>query len=124
MNRFFVDPRTARVAWTILVILVAIGFTYAVRRVLLLAALLLFFAYLLFPLVRLAQRWLISSRLLAIGVVYLAALSGAVLAVGPPLATEVQALAQKLPEMSMRVQSQAMVGSLVQTHTGEIIAYA
>jgi len=26
--------------------------------------------------------------------------------------------------MSMRVQSQAMVGSLVQTHTGEIIAYA
>jgi len=124
MNRFFVDPRTARVAWTILVILVAIGLTYAVRRVLLLAALLLFFAYLLFPLVRLAQRWLISSRLLAIGVVYLAALSGAVLAVGPPLATEVQALAQKLPEMSMRVQSQAMVGSLVQTHTGEIIAYA
>ena len=127
MNRFFLDPRTARVAWTILVILVGVGLTYAVRRVLLLAALSLFFAYLLFPLVRLTQRWLIASRPLAIGVVYLvvlAALSGVVLAVGPPLTIEVQALAQKLPEMSKRVQSRAMVGDLVQTHMGEIIAYA
>jgi len=127
MNRFFLDLRTARVAWTILVILVGIGLTYAVRRVLLLAELSLFFAYLLLPLVRLAQRWLISSRPLAIAVVYLvvlAALSGAVLAIGPPLTIEVQALAQKLPEMSKRVQNQEMVGSLVQTHMGEIIAYA
>jgi len=127
MNRFFLDLGTARVAWTILVILVGVGLTYAIRRVLLLAALSLFFAYLLFPLVRLAQRWLISSRPSAIGVVYLvvlAALSGVVLAVGPPLTIEVQALAQKLPEMSKRVQSRAMVGDLVQTHMGEIIAYA
>jgi len=127
MSRFSLDPRTARVAWTILVILVAVGLTYAVRRVLLLVALSLFFAYLLFPLVRLAQRWLISSRPLAIGAVYLvvvAALSGAVLAIGPPLTIEVQALAQKLPEMSKRVESREMLGSLVQTHMGEIIAYA
>jgi predicted PurR-regulated permease PerM len=68
MSRFSLDPRTARVAWTILVILVAVGLTYAIRRVLLLVAFSLFFAYLLFPLVRLTQRWLVASRPLAIGV--------------------------------------------------------
>ena len=144
MNRFFLDLRTARVAWTILVILVAVGLTYAVRRVLLLAALSLFFAYLLLPLVRLTQRWLISSRPLAIGVVYLvvlAALGGAGVAIGPRLSTEVQSLAQKLPEMSKQVQSGEIVGNLLQrrgwewrqigeieqllhTHMGEIIGYA
>src|SRR5205085_4413400 len=111
------DTRTARVAWTILVILVAVGLTYAVRRVLLLVALSLFFAYLLFPLVRLTQRWLISSRLLAIGVVYLvvlAALGGAGVAIGPRLSTEVHSLAEKLPEMSKQVQSGEIVGTLLQ----------
>ncbi len=144
MNRFFLDPRTARATWTILVFLGALGLVYAARGVLLIVALSLFFAYLLFPLVRLTQRWLIQSRPLAIVVVYLvvlAALGGGGLAVGPRLSTEVQSLAQKLPDMSTQIQSGELVRSLlagkgwegrqireidrlVQTHMGEIIGNA
>jgi predicted PurR-regulated permease PerM len=144
MSRFCLDPRTAKAAWTILVFLGGLGLLYAVRGVLLIVALSLFFAYLLFPLVRLAQRWVIASRPLAIVVVYLvvlAALGGAGVAIGPRLSTEVQNLAQKLPDMSRQVQSGELVTSLlarkgwegqqireidrlVQTHMGELIGYA
>lgn len=144
MNRFSLDPRTARAVWTILVFLGVFGLAYALRGVLFLIALSVFFAYLLFPLVQLTQRWLIQNRPVAIAIVYLvvlAALSGVGAAVGPRLSTEVQSLAQKLPEMSKRIQSGEMVVSvltregwewqqireidrLVQTHMGEIIGYA
>ena len=144
MNWFFLDLRTARATWTILVFLGALGLLYAMRGVLLIVALSLFFAYLLFPLVRLTQRWLVQSRPLAIVVVYLvvlAALGSAGVAIGPPLSTEVRSLAQKLPEMSTQIQSGEFVTSLlvrkgwewqqireidrlVHTHMGEIIVYA
>lgn len=143
MNLFFLDPRAARATWTILAILGVLGLAYVVRGVLLLIALSVFFAYLLFPVVRLTQRWLIDSRLVAIGVVYLVvlvAVSGIGVGVGPRLSTEVQSLAQQLPEMSKRIQSGEMVVSfmaregwerqqiraidrLVQTHMGAIIGY-
>ncbi len=144
MDRFLLDPRAARATWTVLVCLGTLGLLYAARWVLLIVALSLFFAYLLFPLVRLAQRWLIQSRPLAIVVVYLvvlAAVGGAGLALGPRLSTEVQGLAQKLPDMSAQIQSGELVRSLlarkgwegrqireidrlVQTHMGEIIGNA
>jgi predicted PurR-regulated permease PerM len=144
MSRFCLDPRTARATWTIVVFLGALGLLYAVRGMLLIVALSLFFAYLLFPLVRLAQRWVTKSRPLAIVVVYLvviAALGGAGVAVGPRLSTEVQSLTQKLPAMSKQVQSGELVTNLltrkgwegqqireidrlVQTHMGEVIGYA
>jgi predicted PurR-regulated permease PerM len=143
-SRFGLDLRAARVTWTILVFLGALVLVYAVRHVLFLGALALFFAYLLFPLVRLAQRWVVDSRPLAIAMVYLlvlAALGGAGVAVGPRLATEVQGLAQQLPEMSKRIQNGEIVVSLlarkgwewkqireidrlVQSHMGEIVGYA
>jgi len=126
------------------VLLGVFGLAYALRGVLLLIALSVFFAYLLFPLVQLTQRWLIQNRPVAIAIVYvvvLAALSGVGVAVGPRLSTEVQSLAQKLPDMSKRIQSGEMVVSLLtregwewqqireidrllQTHMGEIIGYA
>jgi predicted PurR-regulated permease PerM len=143
-SRFGLDPRAARVTWTILVFLAALGLIYAVRYVLFLVALSLFFAYLLFPLVRLTQRWVIHRRPLAIAVVYLlvlAVLGGVGVAVGPRLATEVQGLAQTLPEMSKRIQNGEIVISLlarggwesqqireidrlVQSHMGDIVGYA
>jgi predicted PurR-regulated permease PerM len=143
-SRFGLDPRAARVTWTILVFVAVLGLGYAVRRVLFLGALSLFFAYLLFPLVRIAQRWVIHSRPLAIAVVYvmvLAVLGGVGVAVGPRLATEVQSLAQTLPEMSKRIQNgEIVIGllahkgwesqqireieGLVQSHMGEIVGYA
>ena len=144
MNRFFLDARKARATWTILVIVGSIGLAYILRHVLLLAALSLFFAYLLFPLVRLTERRLVGHRLLAIMVVYLvvlAALGGVGVAIGPRLSTELQSLAQKLPEMSKQVRSGEIVESLLQrrgwewrqigeierllqTHMGAIIGYA
>jgi predicted PurR-regulated permease PerM len=143
-SRFGLDLRTVRVTWTILVLLAALGLAYALRQVLFLIALSLFFAYLLFPLVHFAQRWGIRSRPLTIAVVYLvvlAILGGAAIAVGPRLAAEVQGLAQKLPEMTRRIQSgEIVVGflarggwesqqireidRLVQSHMGEIVIYA
>jgi predicted PurR-regulated permease PerM len=122
----------------------ALALAYALRHVLVLVALSLFFAFLLFPLVRLTERRLIQSRLLAITLVYLvllAAVGGAGVAVGPRLATEVQSLAQQLPEVSKGIQSGELVVSLLarkgwewqqirqidqllQTHMGTIIGYA
>jgi predicted PurR-regulated permease PerM len=144
MSRLVLDARAARVTWTILVILGAIGLAYAVRGLLLLVALSLFFAYLLYPVVRLAQRWVIRRRSLAIAVVYvvlLAVLVGTGIAVGPRLSTEVKSLAQKLPEMSTQIQSGQLVERVLQrrgwewreiaeierlarTHMGAIIGYA
>ena len=141
---FGLDPRAARVTWTILVFVAALGLAYAVRQVLFLVALSLFFAYLLFPLVRLVQQWVIASRPLAIALVYLvvlAVLGGAVMAVGPRLATEVQGLAQKLPEVTKRIQNGEIVigflarggwesqqireiDRLVQSHMGDVVGYA
>ena len=141
---FGLDPRAARVTWTILVFLAVLGLIYALRQVLFLVALSLFFAYLLFPLVRLAQQWVIRSRPLAIAVVYLvvlAVLGGVGAAVGPRLATEVQGLAQALPEMTKRIQNGEIVigllarggweseqirdiDRLVQSHMGDIVGYA
>ncbi len=143
-SRFFLDSRTAEVTWTILLILGAIALAYAVRGVLLLIALSLFFAYLLFPVVRLTQRWVMPRRSLAIAIVYLVLLAAGIgtgIAVGPRLSTEVQSLAQKLPEMSTQIQSGQMVERLLQrrgwegreiaeierlarTHMGAVIGYA
>jgi predicted PurR-regulated permease PerM len=144
MSHFFLDSRTARATWTILVILGVVGLAYAVRGVLLLIALSLFFAYLLFPVVRLTQRRVVPRRSLAIAVVYLvllAALVGTGTVVGPRLSTEVSSLAQKLPEMSTQIQSGQIVERVLQrrgwelreiaeierlarTHMGQIIGYA
>ncbi|MET0487754.1 MAG: AI-2E family transporter [Candidatus Rokuibacteriota bacterium] len=143
-SRLGLDLRTVRVTWTILVLLAALGLAYALRQVLFLIALSLFFAYLLFPLVHFVQRRGIRSRALTIVAVYLvvlAILGGAAIAVGPRLAAEVQGLAQKLPEMTKRIQNgEIVVGflarggwesqqireidRLVQSHMGEIVLYA
>lgn len=143
-SRFFLDTRTAEATWTILVILGVIALAYAVRGVLLLIALSLFFAYLLFPVVRLTQRWVMPRRSAAIAIVYLvllAAVVGTGIAVGPRLSSEVQSLAQKLPEMSTQIQNGQIVERLLQrrgwewseiaeierlarTHMGGLIGYA
>jgi predicted PurR-regulated permease PerM len=70
MSRLFLDSRTARATWTILVILGVIELACVVRAVLLLIALSLFFAYLLFPVVRLTQRWVMQRRSLAIAIAW------------------------------------------------------
>jgi len=139
------DPATARVAWTLLVIGTVIALLYVLRYVILLLAFSVFFAYLIFPVVRAGQRWVpgLRGRTRAIVVVYLVLLAVLVAAgaqIGPRLAAELRALADKLPEISrqsgggvslggllqhigLRGELLGEVESLIKAHAGEIIAY-
>ena len=139
------DPTTARVAWTLLVIGGAMTLVYILRNVLLLLAFSVFFAYLIFPLVEATQRWVpgLRSRTRAIVLVYLVLL-GAVFAtggaLGPRLTAEARALAERLPQIAQQWSTSLNVGkalarlgwqkdairtveAALQSHAGEILAY-
>jgi predicted PurR-regulated permease PerM len=139
------DARAARVTLTVLVILGLVALLWLLRKVLLLVAFAMFFAYLIWPLVTLAQGVVGRRRpALTVGLVYLVlllVLTGAGTAVGPRLREEVGNLAQKLPEMSKQLGTGELVGTMLEsrgwaaepirlvqsyiaTHTGEIIQYA
>lgn len=140
------DARAARITWTVLVFAAAIGLVYVLRHLLLLFAFSLFFAYLIFPLVRLVERWvpLAHGRTRAITVVYLVLLVGlgaAGAGIVPRLTRELASLADRLPEMSRQIESGEIVSGallrrgweteqirelarVVQAHAGEIIGYA
>lgn len=114
------DSRAARVVWTVLVFAAAVGLAYALRQVLLLLVFSLFFAHLIFPLVRLVERAFpfASGRALAIAVVYLALLVGlgaAGASLIPRLSREVATLADRIPQMSRQIQSGQIVGNVLQT---------
>jgi predicted PurR-regulated permease PerM len=143
---FFLDGRAARVTWTVLVMVAGLALLYLLRRALLLLAFSLFFAYLIGPLVRLAQErlGLRRRRASAVALVYLAlvlALGGIGAGVGPRLSRELANLADKLPEMSRQIGSGTFVGTVLErrgwadepirevqrllaTHTSDIIQYA
>lgn len=140
------DPRAARITWTVFVAAGILGLIYLLRGLLLLLAFSLFFAYLIFPLVRLCERWvpLVHGRTRAIALVYLLLLLGlgaAGASIGPRLTRELAGLADQLPEMSQQIESGEIVtrllgargwegdrtrelGRFVQAHAGEIIGYA
>ena len=142
---FFLDARTARVTWTVTVFVAGLGLVYVLRKPLLLFVFSLFFAYLIFPVVRMVERRLPrrGGRALAIGVVYLLlllALIGVGLGVGPRLTDEVTVLTQKAPEMSQKLGTGQIITDLlrrrgweaervgqveaaVRAHAGQIIGY-
>ncbi|MGH7301959.1 MAG: AI-2E family transporter [Candidatus Rokuibacteriota bacterium] len=111
------DPRTLRVVWTVLAVTGALALLYLLRAVLLVLVFAVVFAYLIFPLVKLAERGLPRSgrRALAIGVVYLvlaAALSTLVGLVGPRLGRELATLGQKFPEISTQIRSGRVISNI------------
>ena len=112
------DRRALRVLWTALVFVLAVGMVYLLRRLLVLLAFGVFFAYLLFPLVHATQRRLkVRRRGLAIGLVYVALLGvivGGGAALVPRLSAEVSALSDRLPEMSQKIQSGRIVGDVLE----------
>src|SRR6059036_2885553 len=136
------DPTTLRVVWTVLVVLGGLALLYLLRTVLLVLAFAVVFAYLIFPLVKLAERGLPRSgrRPLAIGAVYLvlvAALSTLAALVGPPLGRELAALGQKFPEISAQIKSGRVISNifprwagaeilddLVRAHLPQAVEYA
>ncbi len=136
------DPRTLRVAWTVIAVAAALALVYLLRTVLLLLAFSLVFAYVIFPLVKLAERGLPGSgrRQLAIGGVYVAlvtALSTIAALVGPRLGRELTALGEKIPQMSTQIQSGRVIANvfpnwggakilddMVRSHLPQVVQYA
>jgi predicted PurR-regulated permease PerM len=145
-NWFGLDARAARVTWTVLVFAVVLALLYLLRHVVVLLAFSVFFAYLLYPLVRLVQRVgpLATHRTTAIGVVYgllLIAVTAVGMITGPKLTTELSNLARKLPEISEQIKTGALaadmlearglkaaqvrdIESFLREHAGGILSYA
>lgn len=136
------DPRTLRVVWTVLVVAGVLALLYLLRTVLLVLVFAVVFAYLIFPLVKLAERGLprAGRRPLAIAAVYLvlvAALSTIAALVGPPLGRELAALGQKFPDISEQIRSGRVISNifprwggaeilddLVREHLPQVVDYA
>ena len=107
-----------RVIVTLLVVAATIWLLYALRDVILLVVLAIFFAYLLAPLVEFAcrpftvrRRVHVMPRALAIGVVYLFILGALALAVAlllPQVGTQITELAQEAPSYLDRARSRGL----------------
>jgi len=107
-----IDLRTLRVAWTILVVVAALGLVYGLRHLLVLLAFSVFFAYLLYPLVqrveaRLPTRHRRVAALLLTYAVLVVAIVAAGMIFGPRLSEDVRSLGQRLPAMAADLQSGA-----------------
>ena len=140
--RRVLDPGILRAAWTLLALAGTLTLIYRLRTVLLLLVFSVVFAYLIFPLVKLAERGLPVARRrpLAIALVYLvlvAVLSTLAALVGPRLGHELAALGEKVPEMSTQIQSGRILGNilpnwggaevlddLVRSHLPQVVVYA
>ena len=99
-----IDPRVARITWTVFLVLLSIEVAWLARTTLLVFTISLLLAYLLHPLVDLARNLLPSkwSRSVAPAVVYFAGLTliaAAVLVIGTRIASEATQLASRLPEL-------------------------
>ena len=99
-----IDPRAARVAWTVFLIALVVATAYTIRVTLVVFMIALLFAYLLTPVVESVQRFTpkrISPRL-ALVLVYLA-LIGVIIALtvtlGSRIADEANNLATRLPDL-------------------------
>jgi predicted PurR-regulated permease PerM len=118
---FGIDPVTARVTWTIVFIAAALGLIYLLRHVVVLLAFSVFFAYLISPLVTLAQRWVpgFRSRTRAIAAVYLLLLGGlamTIAAAGPRVSTELRGLAERLPDIVQQVSTGSIITGTFQRY--------
>ena len=128
--------------WTVLAVVGALALLYLLRTVIFVLIFAVVFAYLIFPLVKLAERGLPRSgrRSVAIGVVYLVlitALSTVAALVGPRLGRELAALGQKFPEISAQIQSGRVISNvfpgwggaqvldeMVRAHLPQVLEYA
>ena len=100
------DPRAARYTWTAVCVLLLVGLVYLIRETLFIFVVALLFAYLLWPLVKMLDRWLPGrTKEAALTLVYLA-LVGALIVVGiwvgSRIVQQANALATRLPELLAR----------------------
>jgi predicted PurR-regulated permease PerM len=102
------DCRAARFTWTVVFILLLLGFVYCIRETLFIFALALLFAYLLWPLVNYLDRRLPGvSRVPALAIVYLL-LVGLLFVIGIEIGSrvvlEANALATRFPELLSKLE--------------------
>jgi predicted PurR-regulated permease PerM len=99
-----IDPKAARIAWTVLLLALVVAMAYTVRETLAVFVIALLFAYLLMPLVGFVERVTprqVSPRI-ALAIVYLAlvgAIVGLGFTLGSRLADEANTLAMRLPDL-------------------------
>lgn len=99
-----IDPKAARITWTVFLLALLVAVAYAIRETLAVFVIALLFAYLLAPLVGFIERItprLISPRI-ALAIVYLILVGTIValaLTLGSRLADEANTLAMRLPEL-------------------------
>ena len=99
-----IDPKAARVTWTVFLLALLIATAYAIRATLVVLAVSLFFAYMLMPIVAMVQRYTPQrvSPGVALALVYLAligALVGFGFTIGTRIADEANMLANRLPDL-------------------------
>jgi predicted PurR-regulated permease PerM len=97
------DRRAARYTWTVVCVLLLVGLLYLIRETLFIFIVALLFAYLLWPLVNLLDRWLPGrSKVLALTIVYLALVGFLIvvgIAVGSRVVQQANALTARLPDL-------------------------
>ena len=116
------DPRTLRVVWTVVAVVAAGGIVYAIRHLLVLLVFSVFFAYLLYPLVRRLERRMPTRYGCQLAVLFTYALLAlavavAVVTLGPRLSEEVRGIVQRFPAMTADLQSGVLVRDVL-THFG------
>ena len=99
-----IDPRAARITWTVFLVLLFIDLAWMARTTLLVFTIALLLAYLLHPLVEIARKLLPAKwpGAVAPALVYLSGLTiiiAAVLIIGTRIAAEATQLASRLPEL-------------------------
>ena len=99
------DQRVARFAWTTSLVVVALYLAYSVRHTAFIFVLALFFAYMLYPLVKriagLAPlRWSKSAATAIVYVLLMGVLAGGAAAVGPLIVEQATALTERLPKLT------------------------
>lgn len=99
------DRRAARIAWTVALVVLGLYIAYAVRHTAFIFVLALFFAYMLYPLVRrisgLAPPRLPKSvATAAVFALLLLLIVGIISLVGPPIVDQATTLSEKLPALT------------------------
>ena len=98
------DLRTARVTWTVAVVVLAIYATYSIRRTLFVFVLAVFFSYLLYPLVRrlklhAPKRLSHTASTAIIFGLLLAAIAAGLAVLAPPIIDQAARLSEQLPQL-------------------------
>jgi predicted PurR-regulated permease PerM len=98
------DERALRITWTVFLFGLLLALIYFIRSTLLLFAIAIFFAYILWPIISLIERFMPKRRTAALAIVYIllvGSLVGAGFVVVPAIAAEATSLMTRLPSMVM-----------------------